>query len=318
MDYGRVEDLSGIDFQLPADDPGNGPFLSAISANSRPTLPARLYCGPPIWNHPGFVGKVYPPRSKKGDFLRHFSRAFNSIELNPTYYGVDVNRLRRWSEQAAPGFVFAPKTPKEISHDRLLADCELLMADFCVAVRDLGDHLGPLFTVLHPRFSPRQLPRLRSFLESLPDDLSMAIELRHPQWFSDPSAWQEATALLREHKAILAVTDSAGRRDAVAQTLCAGATMIRFLGNNLHQSDFDRMHAWVERLSDWIKLGLEEIYFYVHQPSEPLAVELIELLIAELSKRFDASRLLLPPAPPRYDASDSAASSAESDSPGLF
>ncbi|MBX7059263.1 MAG: DUF72 domain-containing protein [Leptospirales bacterium] len=303
MDYGRLASLEGVDFRFPADDPANaGRVAQAVAGrDAAPARPAQLFCGPPIWNHVGFAGKVYPTGSRRSEFLRHFSEAFNSIELNPTYYGVDVLKLQSWARQVRPGFVFAPKFPRQATHDAMLEGVERETEAFYAAVRQLGAALGPLFAVLHPRFEPQHLPRLQRLLASLPDDLEAAIEFRHPKWFSDAGAWREAIALLRQTRAMTVITDSAGRRDAVHQSLSTTAVFIRFLANNLHPTDALRVERWIIRLSEWIEIGLKRIYFYVHQPSEPLAVELIEQLIRGLGQRFGPQRLQLPKLPPRYD-----------------
>lgn len=55
----------------------------------------------------------------------------------------------------------------------------------------LGDRLGLIFAQLLPSYSPALLDDLTSFLEACLDSkVSLALEVRHPDWFQEPHASQ--------------------------------------------------------------------------------------------------------------------------------
>jgi hypothetical protein len=56
--------------------------------------------------------------------------------------------------------------------------------------------------------------------------------------------------------------------------LSNNSAMIRFVGNELHESDFSRLDAWMLRLKEWIEMGLSEVYFFHHQDNNLLAPEM--------------------------------------------
>jgi uncharacterized protein YecE (DUF72 family) len=60
---------------------------------------------------------------------------------------------------------------------------------------------------------------------------------------------------------------------------------VRFVGNNLHKSDFERMDDWVERIALWFDSGLQTLYFFIHQHNELYTPELIAYMINKLNKR---------------------------------
>ena len=72
------------------------------------------------------------------------------------------------------------------------------------------------------------------------------------------------------------ITDTAGRRDCVHQRLTTPFAFIRFVGNNLHPTDYSRMDDWVERIQEWFDQGLERVkvlgdaYFAVCGHDRPL------------------------------------------------
>lgn len=103
-------------------------------------------------------------------------------------------------------------------------------------------------------------------LSSVPEGAGLAVEFRHPVWFKDHCLRREAWDLLEAHGASTVITDVAGRRDVLHTSLSTPRVMIRFVGNELHPSDYTRVDEWVARLREWIEAGLEEVYFFLHHP----------------------------------------------------
>ena len=73
--------------------------------------------------------------------------------------------------------------------------------------------------------------------------------------------------------------DTAGRRDMLHMRLTTTSAFIRYVGANA-ESDYARLDDWLQRLTDWKKLGLQNLYFFVHQNLEkasPLLLSLIHI-----------------------------------------
>ena len=84
------------------------------------------------------------------------------------------------------------------------------------------------------------------------------------------------------HNASTVITDVAGRRDVCHARLTNREVVVRFVGNALHPTDYSRIDAWVERLDSWFQNGLQNVYFFTHEPDNILAPE----LAAYLTKKF--------------------------------
>jgi hypothetical protein len=67
-------------------------------------------------------------------------------------------------------------------------------------------------------------------------------------------------------------------------TLTAPEIFVRFVGNALHPSDEVRVETWLDRLADLRASGLRRAFFFVHQPDDVLAPELLD----EVEKRARA------------------------------
>ncbi len=284
MDFGRLPDVDAVDFTLPPDDPSTESWLQSFRGDS---AGFRFYCGAPVWNHAGLAAKLYPRGARSGDFLKHYARQFNSVELNATYYGLNPAALDRWRAVVPPGFLFCPKMLKSVTHERGLYDAATLTGEFCAGIRILGESLGPIFALLPPSFGPERLRVLVQWIEQWPSDLELTIELRHPAWFADVKARAYLFAALRARSVIAALTDSAGRRDVLHQTLSGRAAFIRFLGNRLHKSDFARLNDWVDRLAAWKRCGLARAFLFLHQPDEALVPELAQHLDLRVRTALD-------------------------------
>jgi len=92
MDFGRVNNVSDIDFSLPQDHADNASVLTG-----KRNTDLEIYVGCPIWSHKDWVGKIYPAKAKDKDFLMYYAQQYNSIELNATHYKIpSLSTIARW------------------------------------------------------------------------------------------------------------------------------------------------------------------------------------------------------------------------------
>jgi uncharacterized protein YecE (DUF72 family) len=290
MEFGKVTDLQAIDFTLPPDHP--------IIAHSLQPSPhhtsAQIYVGCPVWANKHWLGTWYPASAKEASFLSHYVKQFNSIELNSTHYHLpDIATIQRWKTTAPRHFRFCPKVLQEISHYQLFdGTAAPLLAECCARLNLLEEKLGCAFLQLPSYFTPDKLPLLENLLQSLPPNFPLALEIRHPACFK-PEFFARYLALLQHHQLSTVITDVAGRRDALQLALSSPTALIRFVGNSLHHSDFERLDAWVERIANWLTQGLQQLYFFLHQPDNTLAPELAVYFIERLNQRCNLQ--LAPP-----------------------
>lgn len=279
MKFGKLPSVDGVDFTLPADPPANAQRLPGREAAEK-----QLFIGCTGFSMPEWVGKVYPPGAKSRDFLQHYSRQFDTIEFNTTHYRIPSPELiERWKRESAAGFRFCPKVPQSISHSRKLGLGTEAFDHFWEVIGGFEEKLGPCFLQLPPYFGPDRLPLLERFLEAVPAGLKPSVELRHPDWFNSAETADRLFALLAGHGAGTVITDVAGRRDVLHMQITTPIAFVRFVGNGLHPTDYSRIDEWVQRLSEWYEQGLEEAYFFPHEPDNVLAPELSIYLASKLS-----------------------------------
>lgn len=283
MKFGRLDadQLSAIAWQLPEDPPITQRLLEKLTPSHQP--PA-IYIGCSVWTDASFIGKVYPKGTPAKNFLKVYCQQFNTVELNTTFYSIpSVAKVKKWKETATPGFKFCPKVAQSISHRSKLDEQRRWLDIFIEAVLHFEESLGMTFMQLPPYFQPGNMDGLLLLLEQVPQGFSFSIELRHPAWFNDTAAQQTLFDALQEQGIGAVITDTAGRRDVLHQTLTTDCAFIRFVGNNLDQTDYARIDLWVQKLQQWIQRGLKNIYFLMHEPEKALCADLTQYMIEKLN-----------------------------------
>jgi len=279
MKYGKLEDISGVNFSLPEDHPHTHRALDGEPCQTDFRL------GGTMWNVPAWVGSWYPLRTPSSQFLFHFSRMFSAIELNATHYRIPtVETVKAWVDQVPPNFMFCPKFPQGISHYRRFQNCDQQTDEFLKALLAFGHHLGPSFIQLPPNFSIKSAHALLDYLRELPRDLHVAIEFRHPEWFAATREALEVWETLHELQITAVLSDTAGRRDAVHMHLTSPHFILRYGGNGMDVTDHSRLAVWAQRATEWSSRGLRSFHLWMHQPDSLVSPESCILFADELER----------------------------------
>ncbi|MES2457933.1 MAG: DUF72 domain-containing protein [Bacteroidota bacterium] len=293
MDFGKVADneVRQVDFALPPDGAQTAKTLADLKPVERPAF----YIGCAKWGRKEWVNMIYPPKTKEANFLDEYVKHFNSIELNAVFYSIpNADLIRKWKQKAednagAP-FLFCPKFSRTISHIKRLKDAEVPTDLYLSSIHEFGEFLGPCFLQLGDNFGPKNIDILDNYLKHLPEDLEVFVEVRHPEWFSDPAIRRQYFELLAGYKKGAVITDASGRRDCLHMELSLPEIFIRFVGNGAaHQaSDFARIDDWVARIKTWQEKGLRKTYFFLHQHDEKDTPILANYTIQQFNKHLGA------------------------------
>ncbi|MCP9290295.1 MULTISPECIES: DUF72 domain-containing protein [Gracilimonas] len=278
MKFGKVDNPGEIDFSLPPDHPDT---LRVLNQKGGGDFDAYVGCAK--WNKKDLKG--FYPRGTK-DELEYYSRQFNSIELNATFYGnKGPEQSETWAEKTPDNFKFFPKVVNTISHFKRLKNIEAPLEEYLHGMRGFGDQLEMIFLQLRDDFKPKDFDRIQRLVEIWPDEIPLAIELRHTDWYNDAAVASQVYQLFEENGVANIITDTAGRRDLLHMRLTSPAAFIRYVGAN-HTSDYDRLDDWVERLKFWKEQGLEKLYFFVHQNLEKESPMLSKHFIKAINKEL--------------------------------
>jgi uncharacterized protein YecE (DUF72 family) len=264
------------------------------------------------WRYEPWRGVFYPEGLPQRAELEYAAHHFNSVEINGSFYSLQRPSLyQRWYDATPPGFVFAVKGGRFITHMKKLIDVRTALANFLASgVLCLEDKLGPILWQF-PESLPCDLKRFRAFFELLPRDTQAAAELarehaprladrvvtetkrkrplRHAIEVRSLSCTEPAfLELLREQGLACVVADTAGKWPMIdVQT--SDFTYVRLHGGKrLYVSGYSpkEIERWAARVAEWRQRGDVYVYFdndaKVHAPFD--AAALAKALGAEIGE----------------------------------
>src|SRR3954452_7433190 len=210
-----------------------------------------VHAGCSGWNYAHWREVVYPKGLPQRMWLEHYARLFDTVEVNTTFYRLPSRQMvAGWAEHSPPGFVFAVKASRYLTHVKRLTEMESGVERFYERIEPLVEagKLGPVLWQLPPTFR-RDDERLSSALAALPEGRH-CFEFRHETWFAP-----EVYELLRRHGVALVIGDHP-QRPYGAHELTAGWTFVRFhygaRGRNGNYSDRE-LAEWAARITAWRK-----------------------------------------------------------------
>jgi uncharacterized protein YecE (DUF72 family) len=147
----------------------------------------RVYIGCAGWNIP----RVHRERfAADGSQLERYASRLNAAEINTSFYRPHAaSTYERWASAVPASFRFAVKTPKLITHDRLLTRAREPLDRFLAEIAGLGPKLGPLLVQLPPSlaFEPRRVGRFFDLLRARHAG-PVVCEPRHLTWTTPAAA----------------------------------------------------------------------------------------------------------------------------------
>jgi uncharacterized protein YecE (DUF72 family) len=154
----------------------------------------------------GWQGSFYPKGLRPADYLSYYAKHF---DIDSTFYATpNVSVVRSWNAKTPEGFLFCGQGPHEITHKRVLKDCDEEFKVFLTTMEALCEKLGPLlfqfgkFDKYAFKSLDDFLARLVPFLKKLPKEHKFVVEIRNKDWLAP-----KVTDVLREHGVALTLID---------------------------------------------------------------------------------------------------------------
>ncbi len=216
------------------------------------------------WVYPHWRGTFYPAGLPQARWFEYYARHFDTVEINNTFYRLQAERaFDAWREQAPPGFLYAVKANRYLTHVRRLIEAGEPLARFLERARRIGGALGPILYQLPPHWHAN-LPRLEEFVNLLPDDLTQVFEFRDPTWFG-----AAVTDVLRAHGLSFCIFHMAGLETPLAVT--SRTVYVRLHGPL--GGDYDRasLEQWAQRVRAWCEDG-HDVFVYFNNDISGYAI----------------------------------------------
>ena len=225
------------------------------------------------WSYPHWRKRFYPEKMPARQHFAFYAQHFNTVELNNSFYRQPPReRFEAWREQAPPGFLFAVKGSRYITHIKRLA-VEKKSIDLVVdAALGLSEKLGPILFQLQANLHA-DLERLERFVGMLPKKMRFTLEFRHDSWLV-PAVFE----LLRAHGIALCIPDHPKMPKSFEIT--SDFTYIR-MHLPPHGLGYGQLALvpWAERVLDWYRRRLD-VFVYFNNDMEGHAIKDAQTLIS--------------------------------------
>jgi uncharacterized protein YecE (DUF72 family) len=203
-------------------------------------------------------GPFYPNDMSANKMLDFYSRYFDTVELNNSFYRLPTETaFDDWRQSTPANFVFAVKASRFLTHQKKLKEPERALQKFLPRASRLSNKLGPILFQLPPRWQVNP-GRLESLLEALPGDLRYAFEFRDLSWIRP-----EIDRLLARYRAAFCIYELAGYHSPL--TLTADFAYVRLHGPGLgkYQESYSKgcLRRWSKQIDNWAKT-LSAVYIY--------------------------------------------------------
>jgi uncharacterized protein YecE (DUF72 family) len=239
------------------------------------------------WRYEPWRGVFYPQDLVQRRELEYCGLHFPTVEINGSFYSLQrPEYYEAWYRETPPGFLFAVKGSRYITHMLRLKNIDKPLANFYASgVLALKDKLGP-FLWQFPEMFHFKPERLEAFFRLLPRNtkqalalarrrdarmsgrarlaidanrrLRHAVEVRHASFVND-----EFLALLRKHGIALVVADTAGRWPKMLD-VTADFVYVRLHGDKeIYTSGYTgrALDEWAARIREWHRRGDVYVYF---------------------------------------------------------
>jgi uncharacterized protein YecE (DUF72 family) len=165
-----------------------------------------LHIGTSGWQYAHWRQTFYPKGVAQARWLEYYAERFDTVELNNSFYMLPKEEsFAAWAARTPPGFDFAVKMSRYLTHVKKLVDAREPVERFFSRASSLGDKLGPVLIQLPPTM-PLALDRLEATLTLFPAGVRVAVECRHDTWYTP-----DLHACLEAHNAALVLADSPKR-----------------------------------------------------------------------------------------------------------
>lgn len=227
------------------------------------------------WSYNHWEGVLYPYRTAARERLGYYTRRFQTVELNSSFYHWPKQEtFAGWRRRLPDGFQLSVKAPRGLTHAKRLYAPEGWVDRVASCWHELDGKRAVLLVQLAPDHR-RDDARLQYFLELLPSWMRVAVEFRHPSWHDEA-----VFALLERYDVAYCVMSG-------AYLPCVLRATAPFVYTRLHGPDRAHLYAgsyseadltwWADRVEEWAAAG-KDVFIYFNNDGYGHAVRNAETL----------------------------------------
>lgn len=228
----------------------------------------RCFIGTSGWFYEHWYGNFYPEGLSKDKLLLHYSKFFNTVELNNTFYHLPKEKtVRMWEKKVYKNFLFSVKASRFITHIKKLKNIKGPLKLFLDRAVLLKGKLGPILFQLPPAFK-RNDDIMERFFKALPKGYNWVMEFRNESWLT-----KDVFDIMRKYKVAFCIPSMP--KFPVVLEATAPFSYIRMHGGSvLYGSNYSKneIKEWATNIKGFLKNGLN-VYIYFNNDAYGYAVK---------------------------------------------
>ncbi|GER86450.1 hypothetical protein KDW_06120 [Dictyobacter vulcani] len=232
-----------------------------------------IWIGTSGWIYPHWMERFYPEKLPAREQLAYYAQHFATVEINRSFYRLSTREQFEHlyqQTQEQPGFRFAVKGSRYLTHMKKLHDPEEPLQRLVTAAEGLNGRLGPFLYQLPPHWHV-DIPRLANFVALLPRKYQAAIEFRDPSWLQ-ADQFPQIARILEDANCALALAVGGSFSTPLDLPAVGPFSYIR-----VHNGAYgvglteDELSFWAQRLMKDVGDG-REAYIYFNNDADAHAI----------------------------------------------
>lgn len=227
-----------------------------------------IHIGTSGWHYKHWRKTFYPDNLRETDWLTYYSKIFNTVELNNSFYRMPAtSTFEKWKASAPPGFNFAVKANRYITHSKKLQNAAQYADDFFQRASKLEGALGPILFQLSPHWDINT-DRLADFTQALPVGPRYVFEFRNQTWYD-----RQVYEILRANNCAFCIYQLAGHLSPLEVTADFVYVRLHGPGGKYEGKYTDAdLSEWARRCLSW-QQRTKAVYIYFDNDQHGYAVE---------------------------------------------
>lgn len=225
-------------------------------------MKSNYFLGCSGWYYNDWKGRFYPEKLSKSKWLEHYSKHFNTVEVNNTFYRFPNEKvIKGWYNKTPEDFKITLKANQLITHRKRFKDAQNIINRFYKLSEILEDKLSCILFQFPPTIS-KNIDFLKNAIKQFNPAKNNIIEFRHPSWFDD-----EVYNLLSEFEVGFCSVSSPDLPEDIITT--SNTAYVRFHGMGTEKYRYfyskEEIKEWADKIK---KLDEKDVFCYFNNDYE--------------------------------------------------
>lgn len=210
-------------------------------------MKTKYFLGCSGWYYTDWKGRFYPEKLGKSKWLEFYSKQFNTVEINSTFYRFPSEKtVEGWYHKTPENFKFTLKANQVITHRRRFKNTQNTLNRFYNLAKILNEKLGCILFQLPPQKS-KDVDFLKNAVQQFDHSQNNIVEFRHASWFDS-----EVYDLLNEEGVGFCSVSSHDLPDDLITA--ASIVYVRFHGKGTLKYQYtysaEELNEWADKLKE--------------------------------------------------------------------